>query len=152
MGLVLKTATLVDDFEFISSEDPAVDTSGDDFAEVWRRFLEGAGPAPIKEGQEPVIWKLRHIRGRRAREVIQDKLIRDGVGTATTFVCRWALRSVQGLKDEHGKSLKVPIEREDGMDLVTMGFLDDLETIREAGGPDLVSEIGNWGMQSKVPS
>lgn len=152
MGLTIPTATLVDDFKFISAEDPAVDSSGDDFPEVWKRFLETGQGAPIKEGQEPVIWTLRHISKADVRAAVEDMIGNKGVGSATAFLCRYSLRSVAGLTDEHGQSVKVPKVRENGFELVASEFMDDLERIRKAGGPNLITEIGSWAMQSMTPS
>lgn len=58
---MLRSNTLVDDFEYVSRADDAVDTSAEDFEHKWKLYRDGAAEPPLKAGAKPTRFKLRHL-------------------------------------------------------------------------------------------
>jgi len=58
---MIRANTLVEDFEYVSQYDEAVDKSAEDFDHKWTIYRDGLGDPPIKTGETPTRFKLRHL-------------------------------------------------------------------------------------------
>lgn len=81
--LVTRKPSAFADFDHIYSKDPAIDIEHEDYDhEKWlesgfEKFL------PLKPGQEPTVFRLRHLRGREYSELV-DLAQSSGMTTAAT--------------------------------------------------------------------
>lgn len=56
-----RTATLVEDYDYVSKFDEAVDQSLPDFELRWKQYRDGVGEPPLIPGAKPVTFRLRHL-------------------------------------------------------------------------------------------
>ena len=152
--MIIKTATLVEDYDFVYDGDDALDKSCEDFDERYQRFLETGDMAelPLKQGRSPAIWKLSHIRG-KARRQLQGFIMRtsdnDQISPEALYVaCRLALRDVEGLRDHRDEIYKIKKIREDGLVVVTESCMSELDGVDQGG---LVNAIGLRAILAQVP-
>lgn len=91
--LELRTNTLVEDYDYVTRFDPAVDAGREDFAAAWEQYLDGAGECPIKPGGKPTIFRLRHLR--KVDRALLQSMARDyggnGAGVSDGAIL-WAFR------------------------------------------------------------
>ncbi len=59
--MAIRTNTLVADYDYVSQFDEAVDRSADDFDHQWKVYRDGLGEPPLKVGESPTRFKLRHV-------------------------------------------------------------------------------------------
>ena len=94
MAIKLNSSTLVGEFQYILSSDPALDTEAKDFAEAFRIFLENGTMPPIKEGMKPTIWTLRPIVNNDLITKFRGDNLKHGPQFHALQRARYALRSV----------------------------------------------------------
>lgn len=94
--------TLVADFEYISVYDDAVDSSGDDFPEKWQRYLDGQAPPPLKPGETPTVWVLKHLTELEKKRLIEQEEKHGHQATALT-ACAIGIKAVKNWPED-GKS------------------------------------------------
>lgn len=58
---MIKSNTLVEDFDVISQYDDSLDKDAPDFEQKWKEYRDGMGEPPLKAGEQPTRFKLRHI-------------------------------------------------------------------------------------------
>lgn len=74
MAFGAKHATLVKDYDLILPFDPALNAEGEDFQGRYQKYRETGDVShlPKKAGQEPTVWKMGHIRGEAAQELLDE--------------------------------------------------------------------------------
>jgi hypothetical protein len=135
MAIVLRTNTLVEDYQYISKSDDAVDADAADFDEKWRLYQEGKGDPPLKAGKEPTVFTMQHLRSVRDKKLLHSESGKHGAGGALITACLLSLKSADNLRDESGKLVKLEQELNDGVWCCAQESVDLL-------GLDLVLELG----------
>lgn len=112
MAFGSKHATLVRDYELILSFDPALDAEEEGFADKYLKYLEtgDAGQLPLKAGQSPTVWKVQHLRGEVAEQLLdelsdvpRDKLMEGIVPRRLRYrACKLALVGWKNLLNDEG--------------------------------------------------
>lgn len=118
----LRTSTLQDDFDFICDSDPALDTEREDFEAEMERFRDTGKDAPIREGQEPTIFKLQPIKSNRCLAMLNDLLGKEG---AVTYFYQAAALGLVGVSNLPGFKVE-RIRGASGFDQVDVECLDKL--------------------------
>lgn len=146
--MILNTATLVKDYDWIYYDDDALDSSGDSFFEEYKSALESndISRLKLKPGQTPAIFKLRHVRG-AAKKYLQDHVRRNSDDEHTLnprsayLAARLGLVGVENLVDEHGTELGIPTHKYKEAECMcpTETFMSMLN---EVSGGDLVNMMG----------
>jgi hypothetical protein len=149
--MILKPPSLAEDFDYIYSQDPALDYQRGGFEDAFRLYRERGDVKHIepfiRSGETPARWSLQHIRG-RARLVLQHViagLAGGGEGGTTGLVlfevCQLGLDSVTGLVDDTGKPLAIEHfwDEKHRVRRVTEEVMTRLTFIDKGG---LVSELG----------
>lgn len=133
----IKTATLVGTHEFVYEFDEALDRNVEDFDDRYMRFFDTGDSShlPLIPGAKPVIWKLRHLRGRPYARLL-DLHRRSGIGgddqTAIEAIYEAAalsLESVDELRDERGDIWEPEQRSEHGVRKLTEQALGQLASI-----------------------
>lgn len=149
MAITLKTATLVEEFDYILSSDPALDTKAEGFADAYLRFLETGVMPPIKEGHEPTIWKLRPIPNNSLAAKIRGDGRRHGPEFQALQLARFGLRSVENLnKPDSGDAFVIEHTRDAGMERMER-ITDETD---EAIPLDVLVELGVAILNHNSPS
>jgi hypothetical protein len=122
------TATLVDEFSFISSMDEAVDRDADDFEEKYVRYREGTVPMPpLKEGVEPTVFKLKPIACKRMLAKIRGIQVDSGNEAALIAAAIGGVKGWTPIADPErpGKHLKcTPVRDDDGFECLPDNIVD----------------------------
>ncbi len=105
---MIKTSTLVENFDVISAYDDAVDKDAPDFDQRWKQHRDGMGDPPIKAGETPTRFKLRHISSTERTYLVEiaqgdDKGLYIGAAAL-------ALVGVSGMVDDEGRQIVVAQE------------------------------------------
>jgi hypothetical protein len=105
---MLRGNTLVADYEYISQSDEAVDSEAEGFELKWKHYLDGMGEPPLKAGETPTIFKLRHLMPtERAYLAEASNGDERGLFIAAAAI---ALVGVKGFDGPDGKPLEVKQE------------------------------------------
>lgn len=152
--MIIRTATMQETHEHVYSLDPAldrdsVDENGEpDFQERYRLFIETSDyrQLPLREGQTPAVWELRHLRGQERRELEAMRRTKP-IESLIYYAAKMALVGVTGVHDDRGEEITIDrVATSAGRYVVSdhrMEWLDSLE--EEAHGVDgrhLVNELG----------
>lgn len=105
---MLRSHTLVADYEFISQFDDAVDRTVDDFEHRWQMYRDGAADCPLIAGVEPTRFTLRHITS--TERVYLLELHSGGEHGLMVAAAAMALVGIKGMRDEAGKPLEAKRE------------------------------------------
>jgi hypothetical protein len=105
---MIRSNTLVQDYEYISRFDEAVDSGREDFEHAWKLYLDGAGDCPLKAGVEPTRFKLRHITS--SERVYLLELHSNGEHGLMVAAAAMALVGAKNLSDGEGKPAQVARE------------------------------------------
>ena len=146
------TATLVTDYVVYFSEDPAIDKESEGFSKIWDEYVRTGDikKVPIKAGQEPTRWKLRHLRG-KSKRMLQDLIRKTAVDdmispTAVFLACQVALIDVDNLFDDKGKEIGLMknFDKDLRLQVISDECMNTLEEIRDDEGNmgALVNELG----------
>jgi len=149
--MIFKTATLVDDYDWIYSEDDALDSSGEDFATEYAAAMETADASRLKllPGQKPALWRIRHVRG-MAKKVLTEHVIKHMVegqyrfGMPSCYLAvQLALVGCRDLVDDLGVEVEIPthFSKEYNSQIVTETFMREINEIHSGR---LVNEMGSW--------
>lgn len=95
----LRTATLQDDFDHICDSDPALDSERKGYEDELQRFRETGKNPPLKDGQEPTVFKLRPIKSSKCLAMLNDLLLKEGLVTYYYQAACLGLVGVQNLPD-----------------------------------------------------
>lgn len=140
------TATLVEDFEYISLHDEAINADHEDFAEEFRKYREGTVELPpLKDGAEPTVWTLRPIRSAKLKAALDGVRAEHGQAAWSVATAAAGIKGVSGLKDNDGKPYKLRYEREDGYEIVCEEQLNEI-------GAAILNEIGMAILTHNSPS
>jgi len=96
--MIKKTNTLIGDFEYISVYDDAVDSSGDDFPEKWKRYLDGQAEPPLKPGEQPTVFVLKHLTELEKKRLIEQEEKHGHQATALT-ACAIGIKAAKNWTD-----------------------------------------------------
>jgi hypothetical protein len=147
------TSTLVSDYDCYYSEDPAINKDAEGFQEIWDEYLKtgDSSKIPLKNGQEPTRWTLRHIRGKAKRmlqDIIRKTMVDDNISpTAAYLACQVGLVDVANLPDASGKEfeldktfdkeLKFGVASEDSM--IALDTIDEGQLVNQLGVRVIIS-------------
>lgn len=146
MGIKLQSATLVDEFEYISLHDSAMDTEAEEFAEKFAKYREGTTDAPpLKDGETPAVWTLKPITDARLKAMLDGVREEHGQAAWAVAVAAAGIKSVSGIKGEDGKAFKLRFVREEGYPIICN---EDLNSI----GAAILHEIGMVILTHQSPS
>lgn len=152
------TSTLVSDYVVLFSQDPAIDQGVEGFSDIWEEYLKTGDheKIPIKSGESPTLFRLKHLRGYSKRQLLQkvgSTVTENGLpsGAGVFLAAQVCLTGIENLTDNEGKSFPVETEysKEYKCEIVsdrTMEFLDDI------GDGDLVNELGVRAILAVAPS
>lgn len=139
--------TIADDYEYISKSDDAVDKESPDFEELWGKYVDGAGQAPLLAGVAPSKFTLRHLHlseRNKIRSMLSDG---DTVG-ALSLAARAGIVAVSGVKSG-GSDWKIERKKIEGIVQLTDACVEQLT---ECGAKDgLIFEIGTVVAQRMAP-
>jgi len=130
MAFILPTSTLAKDYAHVCANDPALDDAAEDFDEKLRIYIETGDPSmlPVKPGQEPTEWTLRHLSEIERRKLL-EVVKREGgqVGQASLYMaCQMGLKG-SDIRDAGGKRVHVEhVRDDDGHFYVSHAFMDVL--------------------------
>jgi hypothetical protein len=140
-------STLVKEFSYISLHDEAIDASGDDFEEEFKKYREGQIPLPpLKDGVEPTVWTLKPITSARLSAMLDGVRAEHGQAAWTVATAAAGIKGVSGLKNADGTAFKLtPFQRVDGYEILTNEVLDAI-------GPAVLNELGMAILTHNSPS
>jgi len=153
--MIVKTPSLVREYQYVSMRDPALDNEVEDFSERMDRFRDTGDlkHLPLKNGQDPVVWTLGHIRGRakeHMRLYMHKTALDDGQvsGVACVDACKLALQGVENLTYDTGKKVELDHHRDPktGFRCLTDDCVNELYEIDEM----FVLEIGMIALGAMV--
>lgn len=153
--MIVRTQTLREPYVHIYSGDDALDTEYqqlneagevvDTFVGLFLRAVETSdlGLLPIRSGQTPARWTLRHLSSDEAAWLVgRQKVDGDGFLQVCRHAVALAVTGVEGARGTDGKPIK--IERRPDAD--RRGFIcvvpEQMETIFGYYNRDLVEELG----------
>lgn len=110
---MIRTNTLVDDFEYVSIHDEAIDAPADGsdpaaieaFQHKWKLYRDGMGDPPLKAGVKPTRFKLRHITSAE-RIYLMELQSGDEKGVAVAAAAM-AIVGASDLADSDGKKIEI---------------------------------------------
>jgi hypothetical protein len=105
--MAIRSHTLVDKYEYVSRFDEAVDQSVEDFEQAWQRYRDGTAQPPLKLGEEPTRFTLRHVTSTERLylfEITQAGGERNALYLAAAAV---GLVSVKGLTGADGAAIEI---------------------------------------------
>lgn len=133
--------TLSDDYTHIYSKDPAIDQTLPDYdPEKWGETGE-AKYLPVKPGDEPVRFTLRHLRG-RAKAVLTDRLAAEGHAQTFVEAVALALVRIENGQLDDGTPFQVGFT-EDKRDRVRRCDDRTLDLLYSVDNAELIIELGN---------
>ena len=146
------TSTLVSDYVVYFSDDPAIDKSVEGFSGLWDEYVKtgDASKIPLKPGQEPTRWVLRHLRG-KAKRILQDIIRKTAVDdmispTAVYIACQIALKKAENLFEQNGAevSLGTTFDKDLRLNIMSESTMQMLDTVTGESGDkgQLVNELG----------
>lgn len=150
--MITAKKTLVERYRHIYSEDPALDTSVEDFTDRFRVYMETGDESklPLREGEKPTHWILRQLRG-RARARLQWALEQYTSEQSTIPMpvlleaARLALVGVEDSVDDEGERLQIQLamDRDLGWQVLSGASMDQIyET-----NPRILPELGRRAFQ-----
>ncbi len=145
MAIKLKTATLVEEFEYVSLLDDALDGDAEDFADKFKVHRETGTMPPLKDGKKPTVWILRPVTGVRLQSMIDGVLEEHGRKAFYLTLAAAGLKGVKGVTNEKGKPFKLQFDRSSGYEMVCDEHLDLI-------GLDVLQELGMVLYTHKSPS
>lgn len=136
--------SLSDDYQHICKSDPALDTAREDFEDLWQQYRDTGDQSllPLKDGQTPSVFTLRHLSGHRIKGRLHHVAQEQGGLVAAQVACALALRGtdIKGLKI--GRSELI---RDEHYEIVKDEILDKLPY-------EVVIELGNVAIEKMNPS
>lgn len=120
MAIRLTSSTLSTPFEYISSQDGALDVNSKGFKEKWQQYRDGTiTEPPLLEGEEPTRWELTPITNSRQRSYLQGYHEKHGASALFVAYAASGITGVNGLLDEHGEPVELQFVREDKYSIVS---------------------------------
>ena len=103
--MAIRANTLVADYEYISQFDEAVDKSAEDFDHKWKLYRDGMAEPPLKAGEKPTFFKLRHVTSSERAYLLE--LAQGNERGLFLGAAAIGLIGVKGLDGADGKPLQV---------------------------------------------
>lgn len=135
--------TLVENYQYISKYDEAVDKDDTDFDDKWERYLDGQAEPPLRGSGQPTVWHFRHLTPRQ-RAKVMSMPHQEGAFAALAM----SLTKVDNFTDEKGRAIKVEHVFEDG---IRVASEKTLQQIHDAGGNDLLFDLVNRVSKAMFP-
>ncbi len=143
--MIKKTNTLVGDFEYISVYDDAVDSSGDDFPEKWKRYMDGQAEPPLKTGETPTVFVLKHLSQLEIKRLIEQEE-RHGKEATAVAACAIGLKSAKNWTD--GKAHTFARENDDSWIYpISIVKADELAALPQ----EVVTDLGGRIVMAATP-
>ncbi len=146
--LVRKTVTLVDDYEYICSQDQALHKEDPEFGDKWQKYLDGTAPAPVIPGASPTKFTLRHLstvsRGRLLKYLARAEVDSSEWPAAAIAAFALGVKDVDGYQGRDGKQLKLQRSMDDGVPILASESINEFEM-------DVVLEVGGRVMARLNP-
>jgi hypothetical protein len=133
---MIKSNTLVADYDCISKDDEAVDRSGDDFEHKWKVARDGLGDYPLLPEAKPTIFRLRHL-GPVERAYLESA---GGFHEQLVAAAALALVGVSDLNDSNGEAVEF---RREATKFGTQKVLHAHASVLAAIPLRVLGEIGN---------
>jgi hypothetical protein len=105
---MIRSHTLVDNYEYVSRFDEAVDHDVPEFEHKWKLYADGAGEPPLKPGAQPTRFTLRHVTSTE-RMYLYEMFQGEEKGLMLAAAAM-ALVGAKGLEDAAGKPIEVSKE------------------------------------------
>ncbi len=148
--------TLVRQFDYIVSLDPALDSNHPNFEDLWRQYTEmgDASVLPMLAGQQPTVWQLRHITG-KAQELLLGELHAaqeddSKVMAAMYNCCRYAVVGAKNFETSAGADFEFKTRK--CLDTKASVLDDDTMARLKVTHPALVYELGSRAVRAMVVS
>ena len=141
------TSTLVSDYDCYYSEDPALEKDKEGFQEIWDEYLKtgDSSKVPLKAGQEPTRWRLRHVKGKAKRmlqDIIRKTMVEDIISpTAAYLACQVALVGIENLPDAQGREfdMETTFDKDLKFNVVSEETMQILDTLDEGA---VINQLG----------
>lgn len=127
--ITARPQTLAGTYDYISQMDSAVDRDVENFKELWGLYEYGKGQPPLKPGQQPTVFKLRHLTHSDERYLapfIDDAKRAACLPEAMHRVCRVVIVSVENFRDSEGGLVAFVAEETDGRKMCAEKCVDRL--------------------------
>jgi hypothetical protein len=142
--MIRRPPTLVEDYDHICRDDPAFDSEASGYDELYEKCLEDGNwdRLPRKNGEDPTIWRLRHLRG-MAKRKLADYLVeanRTGLNAAVVaYAAKMGVISCKNFPDDRGDEFSVEstVDRESKITCLTDRCLEYLDEV-----PGLINDLG----------
>lgn len=145
MAIKLNSATLVDDFEYISLTDSALDVDHEDFSDSFEKYKEGMGDPLLKNGEEPTRFTLSPIADAQLLSKLRGQHERHGRSAFAREAGAIGIKSISGIDDpETGDAFKPRFVRKDGYNVLCPEHQNML-------GLDLMEELGLMVLTHSAP-
>lgn len=144
MAIQLIDPSLQGAFTHISVSDPALDRDAEDFAAKWEQYLETGSMPPIKNGEQPTVFRLEPIKDAELDAKVRGKIDATGIAWAVE-VASYSLVAIDNLRDAEGKKFVLEHETVDGFRKVKREH-------RNLLGRELLSELGLVCIGKQSPS
>lgn len=144
MAIQLLDPNLQGEFTHISVADPALDRDAEDFESKWEQYMETGSMPPLKDGEEPTVFKLKPIEDAELDAKIRGKIDGTGIAWAVETAC-YSLKAIDNLRDHNGKKFELKFESVDG-------FRKVCREHRNLLGRELLAELGLVCIGKQSPS
>ena len=144
MAIQLLDPSLQGEFTYISINDPALDKDADGFEDAWERFIDCGELPPIKNGEEPTVFRLKPVDDAELDAQIRGKLDSIGIRWAVE-TASYSLVGIDNLRDKDGHEFKL------GFEMVN-GFRKVCKEHRNLLGRELLTELGQVCIGKQSPS
>jgi hypothetical protein len=150
------TATLLEDYQHVCQGDPALDQEAENFQETYARWKETGQKALLdsitKQGETPVVYKLRHLVGVpawRVQDKVNSNITTDNAHMMETlgYACMLGVVDAENLYDDKGNQLT--LQQVTGPDGVRALSAESIYILQQTGA---WAELGARVIESMNPS
>jgi len=150
MGWIVPSQALVKEYEFIAECDPALDCDAKDFREAYRRYREQGDRSglPLRPGQTPAVWVLRHLIGRPLTRVMA--LMSEGNHLEGLYMAaQYTIKSVSGVSIDTGGDFELApgICRDTRAPML----MDQQMAVLHNMSPALIYQLGRRAVEAASP-
>lgn len=113
--MIKDTNTLVETYRYISLADDALDGEAPDFETRWGHYIDGLGEPPVKDGEQPTVFVLRHLSSIERKRV---QALKESGGEAMLLeACRLGLVGVENFAGQENYEFKRESDRRWGCEV-----------------------------------
>ena len=143
--MIKKTNTLVADYHFISRQDSAVNTDGEDFEQKWQQYLDGMEEPPLRVGEQPTIFILKHLSSTDL-DLVREVGMQTSAHAAMLLACAIGLKGAKNWLDGKDHTFRRDVVN----DLVTPVEVVVKDELDKLDG-EVRIEIGQRVLQAATP-